>query len=241
MSRGAQFPDDQAEVVFLDLFVEQLEALAPGERLKVLADVIALCRNHPGKHPLSAPLSGWNTLAVLAGHRRVVYRGSITGGVGTIEVLCLGPRRDSEVYDLAAALTESGRLTNAEVTQLWVALALIDVVAESVGLDGWDYRPAPAPQGMRRAAVAAGLLEERFAELLSLEEVQAAMEHGWSPTGPDPAAAVRAALDRARGGVDFAGLDVLALRAEDRCDVVMPRARFRCVRKRGHPGPHRSS
>jgi len=80
VSRGAQFPDDQAEVVFLDLFVEQLEALAPGERLKVLADVIALCRNHPGKHPLSAPLSGWNTLAVLAGHRRVVYRGSITGG-----------------------------------------------------------------------------------------------------------------------------------------------------------------
>lgn len=241
MRRGARLPDDQAEVVFSDLFVEQLETLGRSDRLSVVVDVIALCRNPSGKHPLSAPLSGWNTLDVLADERRVVYRGSITRGVGNIEVLCLGPRRDSEVYDLAVALTATGRLTDDEVTQLWVALALIDVVAESVGLDGWDYRPPPAPEGMRRAAVGAGLLEERFAVLLSREEVQAAMEHGWSPTGPDPAAAMRAALDRARGGVHFGGLDVFALRAQDRCDVVMPRARSRCVRRRGHPGPHRSA
>lgn len=220
--------------------MEQLETLAPSHRLKVLVDVIALCRSPSGKHPLSAPLSGWNTLDVLMGQRRVVYRGSITRG-GTIELLYLGPRRDSEVYDLAAALTASGRLTDDEVTQLWVALALLDVVAESVGLDGWNYRPPPAPEGMRGAAVAAGLLDERFAGLLSQSEVQAAMDQGWSPSGPDPAAALRAALDRARGGVDFAGLDVLALRAEDRCHVVMPRARSRCVRRHGHPGPHRSS
>ncbi|MHB8299009.1 MAG: hypothetical protein ACYDDW_10675 [Dermatophilaceae bacterium] len=98
------------------------------------------------------PLSGWNTLDVLVGERRVVHRGSSTRGsstrgsstrgVGTIEVLCLGPRRDFEVYDLAAALTATGRLTDDEVTQLWLVLALNDVVAESVG-------STSSPRGLR--------------------------------------------------------------------------------------------
>jgi hypothetical protein len=146
----------------------------------VLAAVVALCSAPAGKHPLSAALAGWNTVEVLGGHRRVVFRVSAPGGVGLVEVLCLGPRADGEVCDLAAALAASGLLDGDRVTQLWDALAVLDVVAEKVGLDGWDYAPLPAPEGQA------------------------------------------------------------PVRSEPRCDAVLPRARSRCIRRRGHPGPHRS-
>lgn len=82
----------------------------------------------------------------------------------------------------------------AELTDLWDAPAVLDVVAESVGLDGWDFQPPPAPVGMTKAAVAAGLIDE----------------------------------------------PVAASRRGKRCGVVMPRAQARCIRRAGHPGPHRA-
>src|SRR5690606_11375933 len=145
-----------------------------------------------------APLAGWNTLDVLGGHRRVVYKATVVDGTGLIEVLCLGPRSDNEVYDVAVGLRDAGLLDEDEVTDLWDALALLDVLEEDVGLDGWDYRPPPAPDGMVRAAVAAGLLDETTASALSKPELEAAMAQGWGASGPDPAAALIAALEQAR-------------------------------------------
>ena len=109
---------------------------------------------------------------------RVVYKGSLIRGVGLVEVLCLGPRRNEEVYDIATALAVTGRLTDEEIIQLWVVLALLDVVVEQVGLDGWDYRPEPANTGLRKAAVRSGLLDADTAAVLSKDEVLAAMQHG---------------------------------------------------------------
>ena len=240
MRRGGRLPDDQAEIVFSDAFVEALEALTAVERAEVLAAVVALCSAPAGKHPLSAALAGWNTVEVLGGHRRVVFRVSAPGGVGLVEVLCLGPRADGEVYDLAAALAASGLMDGDRVTQLWGALAVLDVVAEKVGLDGWDYAPPPAPEGQVRSVVAAGLIEEYVARLLSQDELVAAMTDGWGPAGPDRDRALKAALIRARGRAGMPSIDVIWLRSAPRCDVVLPRARSRCIRRRGHPGPHRS-
>jgi hypothetical protein len=239
--RAERFPNNQAEVVFSDIFVEQLETLSEHDRLDVLGAVIALCENPAGKHPLRAPLAGWNTLAVLNSERCVVYKGSQIRGVGLVEVLCLGPRRNDEVYNMANALAITGRLTDEEVTQLWVALALLDVVVEQVGLDGWDYRPEPANTGLRRTAVRSGLLDADTAAVLSKDEVLAAMQHGWGAKGADPIKALRAALERARGSVDPAAVSrIIAGRQHERCGAAMPRAGVRCIRRKSHPGPHRA-
>jgi len=241
---GGRLPDDQAELAFSDWFTEQLEDLPETDRLDLLAQVVALCDNSGGTHTLSArgkdrALVGWNTLEVSARERRVVYHVDEAGA--SIFVLCLGPRRGSEVYDTATALANSGALTDAETTQLWDALGLFDILAEDLGLDGWDYAPTPAPEGLRRAAVASGVLEDALAALLSRDELAAAMEHGWGPDGPDRAAALRAALQRARGNVDFDSAEwVVRRRADDRCGAVMPRAGTVCIRRAGHPGPHRA-
>jgi hypothetical protein len=242
--RGGRFPDDQAEVVFTDVFTEQLGQLLEAEREAVLVHVVSLCDAPAGKHPLHAPLAGWNTLVVLGGHQRVVYKASVAGGTGLIEVLCLGPRSDHEVYDMAGALVRSGLLEPDEVASLWDALAVLDIVAEDVGLDGWDYRPPAAPEGMVRAAVAAGLLDEATAVVLSKPELEAALEHGWGPQGADPRAALLAALERARGRTvppPSEPGEVIRGRSAPRCGAIMPRAGSRCVRRHGHPGPHRSS
>ena len=240
MRRGGRLPDEQAEIVFSDVFVEALVGLTTTERTEALAAVLGLCSAPAGKHPLSEALAGWNTVEVLAGHRRVVFRVSAPGGVGLVEVLCLGPRTGSEVYDLAAALATSGVLDDDRVTQVWDALAVLDLVAEQVGLDGWDYAPPPAPEGQVRSVVAAGLFEEYVARLLSQDELVAAMTDGWGPDGPDRGEALKAALLRARTRVGFPGVDVIWARAEPRCGAVLPRAKSRCIRRRGHPGPHRS-
>lgn len=246
MRRGDRFPDDQAEVVFNDAFLEYLERLPAHEREDVLVEVVRLCGHPSGTHPLSNRggadrLAGWNTVDVLRKEHRVVFGSRLERGVGVIEVLCAGPRRGAAVYDLASALTATGRLTEDEVTEIWLALSLMDIVAEAVDLDGWDYRPPPAPAGMIRAAVAAGLLDEATAEVLSLDEITAAMEGGWSAEGPNPAAAVAAALRRARSGVDGDVTRILAGRKAERCGVLLPRAGRACIRRRGHPGPHRAT
>lgn len=241
MRRGSRFPNDQAEVVFADIIVEQLERFSEDNRIDVLAEIVHLCDDPAGKHPLHAPLSGWNTLDVLSGHYRVVYKATISEGVGLLEVLCIGPRSDSEVYDMAVSAVKTGCLSEDEVTQLWEALGLLEVVTEEVGLEGWDYRPAPAPAGMRRAAVAAGLIDQDTADLLAKDELEAAMAFGWGPDGPDPERALIAALERARGSADFSARKIIEVRQDARCGVLMIRARSNCVRRAGHPGPHRSA
>ncbi len=241
MRRGSRFPDDQAEIVFSDVIIEQLEELTEVDRIDVLVEVVRLCEDPGGKHPLSSPLSGWNTLDVLAAEYRVVYKATVTDGVVLVEVLCVGPRSDSEVYDMANAITSTGLLSNEEVVQLWEALGLLDVVIEDVGLEGWDYRPEPAPEGMRRAAVKAGLLDADTASVLSKDELEVAMNSGWGPDGADPDKALLAALERARGSADFSVRKILELRQDDRCGALMVRAKSTCVRRLGHPGPHRSA
>ena len=241
MRRGSRFPDDQAEIVFSDIILEQLEQFAEDERIDVLAELVRLCDDPGGKHPLHTPLSGWNTLDVLSTEFRVVYKATIPEGVGLVEVLCVGPRSDSEVYDMAMGITRTGLLSEDEVTQLWEALSLLDVVAEDVGLEGWDYRPEPAPEGMRRAAVSSGLLDQDTADLLAKDELEAAMTSGWGPNGADPGKALLAALERARGSADFSVRKILEVRQDDRCGALMARAKSTCVRRAGHPGPHRSA
>jgi hypothetical protein len=246
---------DQAEIVCSDVFVEQLAALPEQDRVEVLAAIVALCAEPAGTHALGArsgsrALVGWNTLAVLRREQRVVYRVDEAGA--SIAVVCLGPRRDGEVYDTAVALIWSGLLTEEQVTQVWDALAFFEVLAEDLGLDGWDYRPEPAPEGMRRAAVAAGLLEEALAALLASDEITAALEHGWGPEGADPDRALHAAMRRARGGSGFDSAawteraegararGIVLSRADPRCEVLLPRALAICIRRADHPGPHRA-
>lgn len=243
MRRGGRFPGDQAEILFSDRFIEQVGSLPGDDRLEVLAELVRLCEDPGGKHPLQAPLAGWNTLDVLGGHKRVVYKATAPDEVGLVEVLCLGPRSDNEVYDMAVALRDAGLLEPNEITDLWDALAVLDIVEEEVGLDGWDYRPPPAPDGMIRAVVAAGLLDQETAELLAQPELEAAMADGWGPGGADPVRALLAALQRARRRSHPIPIDpdaVIATRATGRCGALMPRAGARCIRKQDHPGPHRA-
>lgn len=242
MRSGERFPADQAEVVFSDIFVEQIEDnLDRAQAEEVIADVVRLCENPSGSHPLHAPLTGWNTLEVLGRSRRVVFHARLEEGHPLIDVLCLGPRSNSEVYDVARALRDGGLLSEDSFIQIWEALQLLDVTARDVGLDEWDFLPAPAPEGMRKAAVAAGVLTEETARLLSKDELEAALEHGWAPDGTaDPARALNAAIARHRtSNRPDVGL-ILASRGKDRCDEFMPRAKQRCVRRAGHPGPHRA-
>ena len=107
MKPGGKLPDDQAEIVFSDWFADQLEHLPETERVNILGQVVDLCEDPGGTHTLSARgrdrvLVGWNTLEVSERERRVVYHVDAAGA--SIFVLCLGPRRGSEVYDMATAL-----------------------------------------------------------------------------------------------------------------------------------------
>jgi hypothetical protein len=244
--RGDRFPGNQAQIVFSEPFIEYLEAhLTAQQREAVLVEVVALCANPAGSHPLSNRgstdrLAGWNTIDVLDKEHRVVFASRVLDGVGLVEVLCAGPRRASAAYDLANNLIATGALTDDEVVEIWQALTLLDIVAEKVGLDGWDYRPPAAPDGLVRAAVASGVLDEVTARLLSSDEITAAMTEGWTDSGPDRAAALKAALLRARAGVDPGDITkVLTARSTNRCDAVLPRTGDRCVRKVSHPGAHR--
>jgi hypothetical protein len=99
---GERFPHNLGEVVFSDIFVEQLKAdLSEADPIEVLSDLVNPCDAPRRKHPLSSPFAWWNTRSVLQTEIRVVYKASIVHGTGLIEVLCLGQRRDSKVYDMA--------------------------------------------------------------------------------------------------------------------------------------------
>ena len=241
MRSGGRLPDDQAEVAFTDEFVEQLEGLDDGQAITVVADVVRLCVDPAGSHPLHAPLAGWNTLETLGRKRRVIYRALVTRGVGVIDVLCIGPRSNSEVYDVVQGLVDSGLLDGDVLTQVWNALQILDIAAREVGLDDWDYRPAPAPEGMRKAAVTSGALPERLASVLSKDELEAALEAAWGDDGLlDVESAIVAALVRHRTSPHPHPDEVVHSRLEPRCGAFMPRAKCACIRRVGHPGPHRA-
>ena len=250
MQPGEQFPDDQAFVSLHEEFLESLTDLTEQQRVDVLAEVVNLCKNPAGNHTLSNKggqrLAGWNTVDVLQKQFRIVFSSRVDNGpagpVGVLEALVIGPRRENAVYDAAEALRKSGRLTEDEATELWQALALLDVVAEDVGLDGWDFLPDPAPVGMQRTAVAAGVLDEESAAVLSKDELEAAIESGWGADGrPDKESALLAAMRRARSGVTSIDLGkFLTIRRKPRCPAITARTKQPCIRREGHEGPHRA-
>ncbi len=248
MRGNERLPDDQAEIVFSEPFLLYLDELTTDERESVLADVVALCGNPVGKHPLSNKsatdrLAGLNTVEVLNKKHRVIFAARVQQGVGLIEVICAGPRTRDAVYDVANALVRSGQLTEEEAMQLWDALALLDVIAETVGLDGWDYAPQPAEAHLVRALVQLGLLPEELASVVSRAEAEAAMREGYDESGrPDQYAASTAVMRVARTRSDYGdATDILKRRSENRCGAEMPRARATCIRRAGHPGPHRAT
>ncbi|NLU84724.1 hypothetical protein HCA44_18290 [Rhodococcus sp. HNM0569] len=247
--RGSErLPDDQAEIAFSEPFLMYLDELTADDRESVVTEVVALRDNPVLKHPLSNKsatdrLAGLNTVEVLNKRHRIVYATGTERGVGLIEVICAGPRTGNAVYDVANALVRSGQLTVEEATRVWDALALLEILAEAAGLDGWDYRPPPADAHLVRALVQLGLLPEQLASVVSRAEADAAVRDGYDESGrPDPSAALAAVLRAARSRSDYGdATDVLERRTRDRCGAEMPRARATCIRRIGHPGPHRAS
>lgn len=221
--------------------MEYLESLDRTQVRQVLKDIVRLCDDPAGKHPLSGELAGLNTMETLQKEHRVVYGARDADGAGLIEVLAAGPRRDNEVYDLANALRH--KLTEAEWTQVWDVLQLVDQVAEEVGLDPWDHTPDPAPKWKVESAVSMGVLDREYAEVMGDAELDAAMAAGFSDEGPDKAAAINAAMSTARaaGHPRPSPATVFPRRSlETRCGVIMERAGAPCIRRSGHPGAHRA-
>lgn len=248
MRAGEHFPDDQAEIVVSDQVIDWIDSnVEADQQLRVLADIVELCRAPWGKHVLSnrgqQKLAGFNTAESVDRTYRIVFRSTITAdGVGLIEVVVVGHRRNGAVYDAASALVSSGVLTAAEVQQIWEMLELLETLhADLTGLEQWDYIPEPAPAGIQKAVVASGLLDEQVAGLLTADEIAAAMAHGWDPsTGePDPDRALQAALERL--GTSATPDRLLALRKGPRCGALMKIAGTPCIRPRGHAGAHRAS
>lgn len=242
MRRGERLPDDQAEVVVTDDFIEYLEGLPQrGQVRQVLKDVIRLCEDPAGKHPLGSDLAGLNTVETLQKKHRIVYGARDEAGVGLIEVLIAGPRRDNEIYDLMNLLRS--KLTDEEWTQIWEVLELVEQTAEEVGLDPWDHAPESAPTGLVEAAVSSGVLDREIAEVMSKDEIIAAIEGGYTESGIDKAAALDAAMKTARAAGHPRPLpkQVYGKRTtEPRCAAMMERAGKPCIRRSGHPGPHRA-
>ena len=244
MRRGERLPHDQAEIVFADPFVEYLGDLTHPERDEVLAEVVRLCDDPSGKHPLGnkagSRLARYNTVEVLNKKHRVVYLAKPVDGVGLIEVLCAGPRTGNEVYDTAKALIDAEVLSPPEREQIWAVVRYYEATMDEIGLEGWDYAPAPAPLGVQLAAVNSGLLTKEIASLLSLEEINEAMRYGFSTGTPDPDVALDAALRLTRLRSSGEPKFIVDARREPRCGAPMPRAKAVCIRKKGHRGPHRA-
>jgi len=242
MRAGGKLPGDRGELVLTDSFLEQVAELSRADALEVMATVVRTLENPGGKHPLSARVSralvGCNTVETLGGTHRIVY--FVDENQASITVFALGLRRNNEIYDKAIALVNSGVLTADEITSIWQVLALLDIVAETFGLDSSDYLPQQAPEGLVLAAVRAGILDEDIAQLLSKEEINEAMIAGFANGEVDMDAALTAALKVARGRSGFDSADIIRTRKEPRCANWMPRSRALCIRRAGHSGPCRS-
>ncbi|WP_147243173.1 hypothetical protein [Acidipropionibacterium virtanenii] len=247
MRSGERFPDDQAELVISDEAIEWIaDNLTASEQDEFLDDLTTLFRRPWGKHPLSNRsaadhLAGLNTASTLSGDHRIVFRSTVSAqGTGLIEVIAIGPRTSNRIYDAVNALVASGKLDDSITQQIWDLLALLEDTVDRYGLEPWDYLPPVAAEGLVKAAVASGVLPEDLARLMSADEITEAMAHGWDEnTGQaDPGGALGAALARVGGSADPE--HIFASRGEPRCGAQMPRADRLCIRRRGHPGAHRS-
>lgn len=178
------FLEQQAEVVLTEENIDCLiENVVTSQRENVIDTIVSLFAAPQGEHPLSnqnkTNLVGFNTVEVAQREFRIIYRVSVREGVGLIEVITIGHRRDDEVYVYAHDLIQSGKLSEAEQTQIWDALTLIDDTKARVGLEDWDYKEEPAPEGLIKPAVVAGALDEDFARILSKDEIVVAMSAAW--------------------------------------------------------------
>lgn len=244
MRPGERLPDDQAEVVFTEQSIEWLiETVTAAEREEVFDTIVRLITSPAGKHPLSnrgtTDLVGFNTVEACQRAYRIIYRARRDDGVGTIEVIAIGLRRDGEVYAEAHDLIHSGKLTEQEQTQIWDALRLVDETKERLGLEQWDYFEDSAPEGLIRAAVAGDIIDEDVARMLTKGELNAAVEAAWAGGALDREAALTAAMRRVASSATPDR--VFASRRDPRCGVRMPLADKPCIRRRGHAGAHRSS
>ncbi|MGO2328496.1 MAG: hypothetical protein ACTH6T_13890 [Glutamicibacter arilaitensis] len=75
---------------------------------------------------------------------------SVRKGVGLIDVITFGHRRDDEMYVHVHDLIQSGKLSEAEQAQIWDALTLIDDAKARFGLENWGYMEESAPEGLTR-------------------------------------------------------------------------------------------
>lgn len=248
MRDGERFPDDQAEVVLSTEAVEWIADNVEQSRWdEVLDDIRDLFTQPAGKHPLSNRrgtdrLAGLNTTATLGTECRIVFRSSVSAeGTGLIEIIALGSRSNNRIYDAVNALVASGKLTDDEAQSIWDMLALYEQTAEKHGLELWDYRPEPAPQGLIKSAVAAGALPLEIAEQLTKDEINEALAHAWNQTTGDldPDAALAAALRRV--ATSSTPERIVAQRGKARCGAHMPIANRPCIRIRGHAGAHRAT
>lgn len=239
--------DDPAEVIFTTEAEEWIAShVEESQWDELLDDVVALFTQPWGKHPLSNrhasdQLAGLNNTATLRGAFRIVFRSAVSPeGTGLIEILAIGPRSNNRIYDAVNSLLSSGKLSDDEVQSVWDMLEIYETTAEKHGLELWDFQPEPAPSGLIRSAVTLGVLPQELAEVLSADEINAAVAGAWDPeTGDlDPARALRAAVTRVAGSADPER--IFAVRQEPRCSAHMPRAGKPCVRRRGHPGAHRA-
>lgn len=159
-------------------------------------------------------------------------------GVGLIEIVTIGLRRDNHVYAMTDDLIRSGKLTESEQTQIWDVLRFLGETKERFGLEEWDYFEDDAPIGLVKTAVAAGVLDEDFARRLSQSELNAAMAAAFSTGVLDTAAAIAAAMERI--ATSATPERVFTSRKAGRCGSWMPVAQAACIRASGHPGAHRA-
>lgn len=243
MRPGERFPGNQAEVSFTEQSIDWLiEHVTAAEREAVVDTICALITSPDGKHRLSnqarTNLVGFNTVEACQRTYRIIYRARVRDGVGLIEIVTIGLRRDNDVYAMADDLIRSGKLTESEQTQIWDALRFLGETKERFGLEEWDYFEDDAPIGLVKTAVAAGVLDEDFARRLSKSELNAAMAAAFSTGVLDTAAAIQAAMERI--ATSATPDRVFTSRKADRCGSWMPVAQTACIRASGHPGAHRS-
>lgn len=237
-----ELPQRQAEVVFTEESIDWLiENVVASQRENVMDTIVSLFAAPQGKHPLSnqnkTNLVGFNTIEAAQRQFRIIYRVSVRSGVGLIEVITIGHRRDDEVYVDAHDLIQSGKLSEAEQTQIWDALTLIEDTKARVGLENWDYMEEPAPEGLIKSAVASGVLDEDFARILSKDEIVAAMSAAWENGEANHEAAIAAALGRI--ATSTRPERIFESRREPRCGAIMPKLKIPCIRVKGHAGAHR--